>query len=292
MESALAAAELQLLRAPKALAALAHLAGVRIHDAERISKQTVPMELAPEFGGLERRRGALAATISTAISDWLWNPFAQQQRELLKDRAELFGAIARRVLDWPAANWWAHDFDPDTQVLLGPPTATPSTGLVDDVVERTEPISLHRLSTTSTSVDGELPAAQLADIDLTSRLAAPIGYWRVEPQAGARIYEIHRLADWLALCDDYPRIHPISDRWRRAGAVGWHGISPDWRSIARDWDCVHFSMMGVLSASDVALNLGAYAIVPPSLSTEVTFWLRRDFRDAELLGVWDGDLPD
>jgi hypothetical protein len=168
----------------------------------------------------------------------------------------------------------------------------PSTALVNRSVTTTEPIALHQLTTTSTIVDDELPAAQLADIDLTTRLPTPIGLWRLRPQAGARVYEVQRLADWLTLCDDHPRVHPVPDRWRRAGASGRLGISPDWGAVAEDWDGVHFSMRGVLCASDVALTLGAYATVPPTLETEVTFWFRHEFRDAALLDVWNGDLPD
>ncbi|MHA6625904.1 hypothetical protein ACU61A_10770 [Pseudonocardia sichuanensis] len=248
--------------------------------------------LASEFRGLDQRRGALAATISTAISDWLWNPFAQEQRELLESRAESFEALARLLMGWPAAQWWTHTCDPERQVLLGSSTAAPSTVLIDRAITTTEPITFHQLATTSTFVDDELPAAQLADVDLTTRLPTPIGLWRLRPQAGAHVYEVQRLADWLTLCDDHPRVHPVPDRWRRAGASGRLGISPDWRAVAEDWDGVHFSMTGVLCASDAALTLGAYAVVPPTLETEVTFWFRHEFRDVALLDVWNGDLPD
>jgi hypothetical protein len=256
------------------------------------AERNITGELASDFRGLEQRSGALAATISAAISDWLWNPFAQEQRGVLESRAESFEALARLVAGVPAAEWWASSFDPEAQVLLGSSTVPPSTALVDRSVTTTEPIALHQLTTTSTFVDDELPAAQLADIDLSTRLPAPIGLWRLRPQAGARVYEVQRLADWLTLCDDHPRVHPVPDRWRRAGASGRLGISPDWRAVAEDWDGVHFSMTGVLGASDVALTLGAYAIVPPTLETEVTFWFRHEFRDVALLDVWNGDLPD
>ena len=284
--------ELQLVRAPKALAALAHLAGLHPQELGGPVREPATLELAPEFDGLERRRGALAATVSAAISDWLWNPFAQAQRATLLDWSDALATFARQVLGWPAAQWWAHGYDPVAQVLLGSATSAPSTDLVDHVAEQAPPIILHQLSTSSTFVDEELPAAQLSDLDLTSRSTEPIACWRVRAQTGARVYEIQRLTDWLTLCDDYPRVHAVPDSWRRAGADGRFGISPEWQNVARDWDGVHFSMMGVLSASDVALTLGTYAVVPPSLNTEVTYWLRHAFRDPELLGTWHGELPD
>ncbi|OLT09581.1 hypothetical protein BJF78_30445 [Pseudonocardia sp. CNS-139] len=287
MDPSPGARALELARSPKARAALAALAGID-RGPPGAGHPAAPVVLAAELDGVQTEPGRLAAEVTSAVSDWLWNPLAQDQRAWLLDLADELALFAAEVLTWPAAGWWGRDHNPELQVVLGSsappaPTGTDLPGLAD---ER----SLPALPRTSVCVDDTLPAAELADPDVVSRVLEPVTLWRVGT-SGARVYEVHGVADWMRLCDRYPRVHPVPDRWRRAGTSARRGLSPSWRDAAADWDGIHFSLLGVLTASDVAVTLDGHAVVAPSLDTEATFWLREEWTEPVAAGVWAGELP-
>jgi hypothetical protein len=97
--------------------------------------------------------------------------------------------------------------------------------------------------------------------------------WPLAPRAGARVYEVDGPAAWAALVTRYPldvsrsRQH---DWWR---ATGWTGqwLIPDYQAVARDYDAVHVSVLGYLTAAGVPVPAGP------------------DDRARTLLAGWDPD---
>jgi hypothetical protein len=72
--------------------------------------------------------------------------------------------------------------------------------------------------------------------DRRSDLAEPITLWRVRAPVGARVHEVHGIADWLELCDRYPDAttcrtggaRPVGYPFAEPERIGvWDGRLPD-----------------------------------------------------------------
>lgn len=123
-------------------------------------------------------------------------------------------------------------------------------------------------------------------------LPRPIGCWRFPVRADARVYEVHTPADWLALCERYPRVGPTPAEWSQWGIEAPYALAPDWTTMARDWDGLHVSMAGLLTTAGLPLASGIHASLLERVDSEITSWLRPCFGTPELLAsVAEDDLP-
>jgi hypothetical protein len=97
----------------------------------------------------------------------------------------------------------------------------------------------------------------------------PYKCWRLVVDPGARVFEIRAAEDWLRLVGAY-------------GIQRSDGqIMPDWRLVARDWEAVHLSLGGLLSAERVVMPIGASSTALEGWNMESTVWFRWAFTTIE-----------
>lgn len=116
--------------------------------------------------------------------------------------------------------------------------------------------------------------------------------WLLTVSDQARVFEVQSPEDWWKLAQSYPAktpgftyamtplsMHPgvlTSDRSSRHARV-----DPDWQAVARDWDGVHLSMAGVMTAEDVPLERDGVVTELRGWEVESTVWLRWVFDSVE-----------
>jgi len=79
--------------------------------------------------------------------------------------------------------------------------------------------------------------------------------WPVRPPATARVLELTGPAAWTALVERYPLEVSASRRGTWWQVSGWDGawLIPDWAAVAAEFDAVHLTVDGYLSAATRAL---------------------------------------
>jgi hypothetical protein len=146
----------------------------------------------------------------------------------------------------------------------------------------------------------------------------PITRWRLPVNADARVFEIHRPADWEHLVRSYPRRAPRAhggwelpgpnqdvDEIRGLLAVPGQSAArtdsavhllPDWRAVSSDYDGVHLSWAGFLTTEGRVCDLGADTVTMLRYwHSERTHWLADVFAEPEplpapqLTGAINGD---
>ncbi len=143
---------------------------------------------------------------------------------------------------------------------------------------------------TSTATGPEIPAALLCDVEITSRLTSPISCWEVQVDAGTNVFEIHSPLDWLRLCYRYPRAYDVPDHWSEWGVRTNRAFGVDWSSMTADWDAMHISMAGVLTATDLPIIIGNSTTILEGFSTELTVWFSNPPHSPKYLGVAESPL--
>lgn len=326
----------QLLRAPKALWALAGIAGLNsnalLNDARQVDSSSIcaiigmpaegvaatPSEaherrlqdrraLEPQYDryGIEANgyydiyeseilasRERLVQSVVAHISNWAWKPAAQNLRQTLLADPRPFSRIAHTISEAAGSDWWWQPIQRENQIRLGSPARPP------EVEANRTPAELYaayeilrppRDLITSTGIGPEVPAVELYDVEVLSRLRRPIGCWRFPIFDDARVWEVQSSSDWFSLCERYPRIGRVPSDWRSWGIDAPYSITPDWGSMAREWDALHVSMAGVLTATDMPIIAGSHATLCPAVNSEMTFWFRSRFETPDLVAVLSGD---
>ena len=110
----------------------------------------------------------------------------------------------------------------------------------------------------------------------------PYGVWRMVIDDAARILEIHSAHDWHSLCVRYP----ASGDERHPGATPDFSDTPgrleaDWSKVAADWDAVHLSFGGYLTADKVRVESETGWTYHWAWDCESTLWLRWMFTGFE-----------
>lgn len=105
--------------------------------------------------------------------------------------------------------------------------------------------------------------------------------WSVKVSEGARIFDVHTREDWSRLVATYPRIGEgfLTFDWGPPPNPGAHLLLPDWRRVAQDWDAVHVSFGGYLSASyeSIPIDESHYAVLA-GWHPDATCWLTAQAR--------------
>ena len=155
------------------------------------------------------------------------------------------------------------------------------------------------------------PPAELHDalIDAWEMYAGPISRWRVPVRPEARVFEIHRPADWARLVTRFPRRgtrahagwelpgpNQPSDEARQlelvsngAGArTDVDVFMPDWAAVAAEFDGVHLSWLGKLTCEGRVISVPELGRNAVSLvrywGSERTTWLNDVFETPQPLG--------
>ena len=275
----------ELLRAPRARWALAWLATPLDHPAGPVDAfDAVETPLRDtRLHHLYDDPAALLAEVVGRVERWRHDPHAHTEVQRLGP-AEGYTTIARALLDAPAATWWYEPLRREAQSwICHDPGIRVGTGLpfVTNYAHHWDRTAPMETVSTSTRLPG-LPAAEL----LTQRRPAGghtvvehgLSAWDVQVKPEARVYEIHGPADWTALVDRFVSHRttlcqaPDLERQWRTGDIIW---SVDWREMAQQYDGVHLSVAGWLTASSRVLPVpGRGNTVLEGWPMEGTLWFR------------------
>jgi hypothetical protein len=143
---------------------------------------------------------------------------------------------------------------------------------------------------TSTGPVGPLPAVE-AGCELDGAGEERFGVWDVAVSSGARIWNITGPDDWARLVTRYPRDVTVSRRpdWFRFTGRDGRWLLPNWPRAAADWDGVHLSIAGYISATGLAIPAGEdAATVLAGWGPDQTLWLNDVFTSVDRAGTWTG----
>lgn len=126
----------------------------------------------------------------------------------------------------------------------------------------------------------------------------PIRRWRVTVDRTARVYEVHSAEDWAGLVTRYPKVSNSCHRleiehdlvicgYDAANLGAWKRfLTPDWEAVAADWDGIHLSWAGYLTADGTLMVLGQGDVTMlRNWGSERTVWLSPVLLDAAPLPV-------
>jgi hypothetical protein len=202
----------------------------------------------------------LAAEAAILIEVWKID-----RDEILKEvfqRGPQHTGLARALLEEPAAAWWFGPLDRERQVWV-PHDGTPPDP--DRLVTPVQPPSHweHYAQKavgafyTSTLIEGT--SSLFATIDdgvgdiRIGYSRPPYPFWLLQADASARVFEIDGPLTWHNLCVNYPA-NGGTDR----GTPDFSGdngrLVPDWSAVAAEWDAVHLTFGGWLTAEQVRVE--------------------------------------
>ncbi|WP_314326123.1 hypothetical protein [Paenarthrobacter ilicis] len=212
--------------------------------------------------------------------------------------------IAEKVLQMPAAQWWLQDFQPDQWAIdwrvPGDPTPLPRNPrqtLADWArKERSEELRAvrERPQDPHANYGGEWWSIAHGLVQTVPQI--PEGLSLVEDSLGwefattipvsgtGRILEIRSAEEWTDLCRAFPLEVTASRRHDWFRTTGRHGrwVIPDWEQASAQWDAVHLTVIGYLSAAGRALSVdGDTASVIAGWDPGSTIWLRDVARENE-----------
>ena len=123
-------------------------------------------------------------------------------------------------------------------------------------------------------------------LDALQLVEDPLG-WDVAtviPVRGSgRVREIGSAEDWAALCREYPADVTATRRhdWLRVTGHEGPWLIPDWERVAQQWDAVHLTTVGYLSAATRLIMVdGERASVIGGWAPDSTVWLSDVVREA------------
>ncbi|GAA1161570.1 hypothetical protein [Nesterenkonia sandarakina] len=241
--------------------------------------------------------------------------------DLLAATAELRDPLLRvatHILASPAAAWWDQDVElhdqacvqwpdiPGFELAGEPPTVLLSWREEQDSMEH-RALRVRRADPTA-NWSGEWwsrpPERLLRSVPRFSD-QAPVVLYLVEDGFGwetahtrrlwiprsPRVFEVHTSEDWAQLCRDFPLEVTGEKRhdWYRTTGRSGRWVIPDWQAVAQQYDGVHLSVAGYLSAAGRAIDIDIDAetasviagwnpgetwwlTAGPGLGTELTHW--------------------
>jgi|KBSSwiStaDraftv2_1062776.scaffolds.fasta_scaffold381297_2 hypothetical protein len=221
----------------------------------------------------------IAALALDAVSLWRMDR-AAMLGELEGADGRALEDLARVLLACPGAAWWFAPLERSHQVWLSKDAHPPLAAHL--VSPGAPPSSWERYAQkpaggffTSTLIDGSssawtviaLGASDLADAFTSD----PIACWRLAARSDARILEIDGPQAWHSLCLKY-------------AAHGEDGRTvPDWSAVARDYDAVHLTLGGLLTAEQVRIVSSVGCSEHWGWDVEQTLWLHWSFTRIERL---------
>lgn len=114
----------------------------------------------------------------------------------------------------------------------------------------------------------------------------PVSQVRLQVASSARVFEVHSAADWHSLTTRYgdPATHHGSDEnLREAGGID-NGLAPTWSAVAADYDGVHLSFAGLLTAAQSPMTSNLIGTTTLwAWDWESTHWVRSAFTATETL---------
>jgi hypothetical protein len=177
--------------------------------------------------------------------------------------------LGRATVAGVAASWWSGDVAARPQVWLSAVGVSPVAGLLAPEVEGKPRTAIW----TSSAVKG-MPSAWWPLVESGATCPWPaLSIWRIDPSAGARVFEIRAPDDWRHLCETFPG--PV--------VAGW--VTPDWPRVAESFDGIHLTVDGLISTQGVVLETAAGLARLAHWDAESTAWLRWPAASVERLGT-------
>ncbi|MCY4436880.1 MAG: hypothetical protein OXE05_06045 [Chloroflexi bacterium] len=252
---------------------------------------------------------ARAAVALNALNPWAAD-FERTVAAALSRGADL-ASLARAVVTHPQSRWWTAPMDPTRQVLMIDETTYPTSAPAappHPIWERIQRIfkrASARAAAPKPAFRWEDYAQRPREWRITSTLSGGhacldtviplgVGDWGMvethrrfvaEIDASARVCEISGPADWHAFCVSFPRVNQDPN-----SPAGVGTLVPDWARVATQWDGVHLTFMGLLTALFVRHSSAAGTTMLWSWDTEGTIWLPGEFmRGGAPLALLDRD---
>lgn len=198
--------------------------------------------------------------------------------ELLR-RSPRWVERAHALVEDPRNAWWFEDLRRADQLMIRqaePPVGWSAVQLWDaDKRAAHERYSQQPVypTCTSTAFDGLssylVSASEIVE-DL-GPLAFPVQRILVTVSPDARVFEVHDAEGWSELCRRYPAHTP--------GGLHGGSLVPDFSLAASDWDGVHLSFGGLLTATHVPVEGPGGRTLLEGWEAEQTVWLNPSFDD-------------
>lgn len=245
-------------------------------------------------------RDALAVSVDHAM---YWQPPGGS--DLLASEPVMRAPLARVadvVCASPHAQWWATGVAYDDQWVVpwDGGAASPDdartvlarwrTELAEDVA-RSARQQAERPHADWSGTWWSTPPADLVRSTRSLGVDGPAGLWFVEDSSGwtsavatpvlaasARVFDVDGPDAWADLCRRHPLDVTASRRhdWLRATGRDGEWTQPDWSSVAEEFDGVHVTVAGYLSAATRAIDLGdGRASVIAGWAPDETYWFGR-----------------
>jgi hypothetical protein len=209
-----------------------------------------------------------------------YDEYVAKLRSKAPQLQSLSGWLTQRM-----ARWW-QDLDRGDQVWLSPTSERPEPSrLVPDLAQfHSEAPKPKRAFWTSTQVPDEI-SPWLYWVTLgEARRPGPYDFWRVVVSPTARVAEIHSPEAWSALTRAYPSaVGGYTFTGRKDPPKSATRLDPDWSKVSRDWDGVHLSVGGWLTAEDAPQDSGGVMTELRGWNMESTAWFRWSFSSVEPL---------
>jgi hypothetical protein len=271
-----AARRFALLNAPKARALLQELEQMRVElEMGHVIRPTYTEALAsPDI---------LQIVVGETLSGW---DFRSERPDVDVSDERLLGVI-RDLEASQAARWWWQPLDRARQVVLSHEpieSVLARSRSLAEMYARSELVS-GLMVNTSTWVNSKLPAALLTNPGHMARQPPTTKKWHVEVHASAKVIEIRSPADYLDLCERYPLSRPTTNNWREHGVQTPRVLSPAWSRVREEWDGVHVSVSGHLTATGIPVRLGSHTAIWIEVDSEHTTWFTNALTAAEEITV-------
>ncbi|MCE2457049.1 MAG: hypothetical protein J4G14_04475 [Dehalococcoidia bacterium] len=219
-------------------------------------------EMSPESLALPQTTVWLCSAASDEVD--VWHSDRNDRLSYLERESPNHFELLRRVMREDGASWWFEPIKRESQIWISHDGSPPDEKTLVVPSEPSDGWERYAQKTkgglyTSTLVGNTSPmSAAICDGVGDFRPAfgrPPYAVWRMLIDDAARILEIYSAHDWHSLCVEYPAQHDE----RRPGQVpDFSGdpkqLEPDWSKVAEDWDAVHLSFGGYLTATQVRVE--------------------------------------
>ena len=214
-----------------------------------------------------------------------WQPCHQAvwDNVLELGKTEKARRLAREAIDHPGAAWWFEDMDARRQTWLqafweanesqraafGAPPNSTAWARPDNPPDNWERYAQkpggHVDMSTSTLYAPRLTSQLMTYEERAGDYLCdfPLAWWMMRFSDDVRVFEIHGPDDWHDLCVRYPAPGTEDDR-----------IVPNWGAAADDWDGVHLSFGGLLTAELARFESANGWTMLDTAHAELTYWLR------------------
>ena len=233
----------------------------------------------------------LAATALSVLDPWTGD--APTLRASVLDAVRPLQPLLRDVLTDERNTWWQAPLQRHAQLSLtahGEARPHPAEIPVPTAaLDLWETYAQKPTGALITSTELPVPEGQLIRSSPHAALAHGLGDWnatypvrqqRLHVIPDARVAEVHSATDWHDLAARYgePATHPGSDTNLGSSADIDNGLAPTWSALAADYDGVHLSFAGLLSALYVPVTTtGIGTTTLWAWTWESTYWIRSVF---------------